>query len=171
MPSAAVTRTRHKYNKFTSSCSSALRFMSVQHYMEKFPGKSLQLSIGQLISVAGLTGLWCTYSAGGHLPDFRCVTPSRFWFEENRTKTAGDLCTVGNCWFVGGGGAQIDVAPSEPFASVAAAVSLCCLFCTCSFVKDPPIAAALAYTGLITTSLAIWLETVCLEKVPAAEMR
>lgn len=38
--------------------------------MHKFPGKSLQLSIGQLITVAGLTGLWCAYSAGGHLPDF-----------------------------------------------------------------------------------------------------
>lgn len=40
-----------------------------------------------------------------------------------------------------------------------------------SFIKDPPIAAALAYTGLVTTSLAVWLETVCLEQVPAAEMR
>ena len=38
-------------------------------------------------------------------------------------------------------------------------------------MKDPSIAAALAYTGLITTSLAVWLETVALEQVPAAEMR
>ncbi|CAM9486055.1 unnamed protein product [Ectocarpus fasciculatus] len=84
-------------------------FTRIEHYMEKFPGKSLQLSIGQLISVAALTGIWCTFSAGGHLPDF-------------------------------------------------------------SFVKDPQILAALSYTGLVTTSLAIWLETICLEKVPAAEM-
>lgn len=55
--------------RFILSCA----LYSVQHYMEKFPGKSLQLSIGQLISVAGLTGIWCAYSAGGHLPDFRCV--------------------------------------------------------------------------------------------------
>lgn len=38
-------------------------------------------------------------------------------------------------------------------------------------MKDPPVAAALAYTGLVTTSLAVWLETIALEKVPAAEMR
>lgn len=38
-------------------------------------------------------------------------------------------------------------------------------------MKDPSIAAALAYTGLITTSFAVWLETVALEQVPAAEMR
>lgn len=38
-------------------------------------------------------------------------------------------------------------------------------------MKDPPVMGALAYTGLVTTSLAIWLETICLEKVPAAEMR
>ncbi|CBJ33735.1 Inner membrane transport protein yicL [Ectocarpus siliculosus] len=75
----------------------------------EFPGKSLQLSIEQLISVAALTGIWCIFSAGGHLAGF-------------------------------------------------------------SFVKDPQILAALSYTGLVTTSLAIWLETVCLEKVPAAEM-
>ncbi|CAM9269168.1 unnamed protein product [Scytosiphon promiscuus] len=84
-------------------------FTRIEHYMEKFPGKSLQLSIGQLLSVAGLTGIWCVFSAGGHLPDF-------------------------------------------------------------SFMKDPPVMGALAYTGLVTTSLAIWLETICLEKVPAAEM-
>eukprot|EP00904_Undaria_pinnatifida_P005012 jgi/Undpi1/1640/HiC_scaffold_11.g05030.m1 len=77
--------------------------------IELFPGKSLQLSIGQLISVAGLTGVWCTFAAGGQAPDF-------------------------------------------------------------SFMHDPSIAAALVYTGLVTTSLAIWLETIALEQVPAAEM-
>ena len=41
--------------------------------MKQFPGKSLQLSIGQLISVAGLTGVWCTFASGGHVPDFRWV--------------------------------------------------------------------------------------------------
>ena len=44
-----------------------------QHHMNNFPGKSLQLSIGQLISVAGLTGIWCAFASGGHLPDFRWV--------------------------------------------------------------------------------------------------
>ena len=38
-------------------------------------------------------------------------------------------------------------------------------------MHDPSIAAALVYTGLVTTSLAIWLETIALEQVPAAEMR
>lgn len=41
--------------------------------MKEFPGKSLQLSIGQLISVAGLTGIWCAVASGGHMPDFRWV--------------------------------------------------------------------------------------------------
>lgn len=40
-----------------------------------------------------------------------------------------------------------------------------------SFLQDPQIAAAQGYTGLITTALALWLQTVALEKVPAAEMR
>lgn len=31
--------------------------------------------------------------------------------------------------------------------------------------------ACLGYTGLVTTSLAIWLETIALQEVPAAEMR
>lgn len=39
------------------------------------------------------------------------------------------------------------------------------------FMRDPSIAAALGYTGLVTTSLAVWLETIALEQVPAAEMR
>lgn len=46
-------------------------FSRPQHYMKEFPGKSLQLSIGQLISVAGLTGIWCAVASGGHMPDFR----------------------------------------------------------------------------------------------------
>lgn len=42
--------------------------------MRKFPGQSLQLSIGQLVTIAAATGVWCAWSAGGHLPDFRSVT-------------------------------------------------------------------------------------------------
>lgn len=62
----------------SSSCFPNGASLWVQHYMEKFPGKSLQLSIGQLISVAGLTGLWCAYSTGGHLPDVRWVISTSF---------------------------------------------------------------------------------------------
>ncbi|CAM9218345.1 unnamed protein product [Choristocarpus tenellus] len=84
-------------------------FTRIEHYMEKFPGKSLQLSIGQLFSVALLTGIWCIQSSWGHIPDF-------------------------------------------------------------SFLQDKTIAVALGYTSLVTTSLAVWLETVALEAVPASEM-
>ncbi|CAN0087423.1 unnamed protein product [Discosporangium mesarthrocarpum] len=87
----------------------AMAFTRIEHYMEKFPGKSMQLSIGQLLSVAILSCVWCLTSNGGHIPDF-------------------------------------------------------------SFLKDRTIAAALGYTGLITTSLAVWMETVALEAVPATEM-
>jgi drug/metabolite transporter (DMT)-like permease len=39
-----------------------------------------------------------------------------------------------------------------------------------SFFATPSIAAALAYTGLVTTALAVYLETIALQKVSAAEV-
>jgi drug/metabolite transporter (DMT)-like permease len=39
-----------------------------------------------------------------------------------------------------------------------------------SFFGTPSIAFALLYTGLVTTALAIYLETIALQKVSAAEV-
>lgn len=63
--------TRRSVKRSSSQLMQRMCFVPLQESMKKFPGKSLQLSIGQLISVAGLTGVWCAYSAGGHIPDFR----------------------------------------------------------------------------------------------------